>query len=344
VARRTRRRARATVAAPTDRQTDYAGRVTRPALLAVLVVAGLAPVVLGAPVASQRVVLADPDPELRHAMEQVLAPWHLEVVIEGPAPFDAAMAQQRADADTARFVVWREGEQLVVYDRELGFTERRASGAGPLDPPTAAAAALTLKTMMRLPPPPTAPESAPPPAAAVERGRARGIDVRIQAGIAARFARGGDADTTARFGAAVAIRPWPSAGWRFGLAGDRGTSTAISRASFNGTWSEWALVGLVSWSHALGAWEFEPYAGGGIRRSALDGTEMNDPRSEAATLATARGGLWVRWRWSRWTLGAAFAFDRSFGTPTYSKNVGAAEIFQVPATALELGSVVAVEL
>jgi hypothetical protein len=36
--------------------------------------------------------------------------------------------------------------------------------------------------------------------------------------------------------------------------------------------------------------------------------------------------------------------DRSFGTPTYSKAVGAAEIFQVPDTAVELGVAVAVDL
>ncbi|HEX7840230.1 MAG TPA: hypothetical protein VF469_22285, partial [Kofleriaceae bacterium] len=93
-----------------------------------------------APSPRRRVVLADPDPELRHAMEQALAPWRLDVVIEGPPPTDDGAARERADADTARFVVWRDGGELVVYDRELGSLERRASRAGVLDPPTAAAA------------------------------------------------------------------------------------------------------------------------------------------------------------------------------------------------------------
>src|SRR3954468_6985539 len=167
------------------RQTDYATHVARPCSLVLVIAAALSGAAHAAPHAQQRVVLADPAPELRHAMEQALAPYHLQVVIEGPAPTDAAIAAQRADADTARFVVWRDGPELVVYDRELGSTERRASQAGVLDPPTAAAAALTIKTMMRLPPPPPPDEPAPPPA-----GAASGIELRLQAQIASRIARG----------------------------------------------------------------------------------------------------------------------------------------------------------
>jgi hypothetical protein len=314
--------------------------VARTALL-LAVLGWLATDAGASPAARQRVVLADPDPELRHAMEQVLAPWQLEVVIEGQPPGDAAMAEQRADADTARFVVWRDGEQLVVYDRELASTERRDSRAGVLDPPTAAAAALTIKTMMRLPPPP-APEVAPPPptgAAEVEPA----LELRLQAGIATRIASG-DADVTARFGGGAEIRPWPSRGWRIGVVGDTGTSTAVERASFKGTWREWAILGVVSWTYARARWEVEAHAGGGVRRSALDGTEMNSPRTESATLATARGGLAIRRRVSRWTLGAVLDVDRSFGTPTYSKTVGAAEIFQVPGGGVQAGLALAVDL
>ncbi len=302
-----------------------------------LVVGWLAGSAVAAPVARQRVVLADLDPELRHAMEQVLAPWHLEVVVEGPPPPDTAVARERADADTARFVVWRDGEQLIVYDRELGSTERRDSRAGVLDPPTAAAAALTIKTMMRLPPPPPAEPAAPPVAE-------RAPWLRIQAGIATRIARGGSTDISARFGGAAAIRPWSSSGWRFGLAGDGGTATPVSAASFEGTWREWAVLGVMSWTHVLGGWELEPHAGVGIRRSSLSGTEMNAPRSEAATLPNVRAGMSVRRRYARWTLGAALDVDASFGGPTYSKTVGAAEIFQVPGYAVELGAVIAVDL
>ena len=314
--------------------------MARGALIFLFIVGWSATAAMSEPAARQRVVLADPDPELRHAMEQALAPWHLEIVIEGPPPADAAMAQERADADTARFVVWRKGDELVVYDRELGFTEQRTSQSGVLDPPTAAAAALTIKTMMRLPPPPSPTETPASP----EGPAASSFKVRIQAGVATRIAHGSEADVTARFSGAAEIRPWASSSWRFGLAGDGGTPANVERASFKGTWSEWAVLGLVSWTYTRGAWEFEPHAGGGIRSSTLDGTEMNGVRRESATLPTARGGMWVRWRAFRWTFGAALDVDESFGTPTYSKTGSSAEIFQVPGVGVELGAVVAVDL
>ena len=314
------------------------------AALALVIAGSWSAIATAAPAARQRVVLADPDPELRHAMEQVLAPWQLEVVIEGPPPTDTAMAQERADADTARFVVWREGTELVVYDRELGFVERRDSQAGVLDPPTAAAAALTIKTMMRLPPPP---ETAPPPAAPPPEP---GVEFRLQAGLATRLTHASGTDTStgtdaiARFSGVAQIRPWAAWGWRFGIAADAGGATAIDRASFKGTWSDWAVHGLVSWTYAIGRWELEPYAGGGVRRGSLDGTEMQDPRSESALLTSARGGVWVRFRLARFTIGAAFDLDETFGTPTYNKRNSPADVFQVPATGVELGAVIAVEL
>ena len=295
----------------------------------------------GAPQSRQRVVLADPDPELRHAMEQALAPWRLELIIEGPAPADASMAQERADADTARFVVWRDGEQLVVYDRELGTIERRDSRSGVLDPPTAAAAALTIKTMMRLPPPPPLDEA---PAPRVAPAAGAGIELRLQAGIATRIARSDDTAASARIGGGAAIRPWPSAGWRFGLAFDGGTATDVSRASFKGTWRDWAAFGLVSWTYARGAWELEPHAGVGVRYSILDGDEMGTPRSETTPLAALRGGVWARWRLARWTIGATVAVDDAFGTPTYTKISTPAVVFQVPGIGAELGAVLAVDL
>jgi hypothetical protein len=307
--------------------------------LALLVAVALESAALGAPLARQRVVLADPDPELRHAMEQALAPYHLEVVIEGPAPPDVAIAQERADADTARFVVWRDGAELVVYDRELGSTERRDSHAGVLDPPTAAAAALTIKTMMRLPPPPPPEQPAP-----VTTPAAGGIELRLQVGIASRIARSDETTISARYGGAIAIRPWPGAGWRFGIAADTGSATGVDRASFKGTWREWAALGIVSWTYARGAWEIEPHLGFGARRSTLDGSEMGTPRSETATLATARAGVWARWRLARFTVGATLAVDEVFGTPTYTKTNSPAVVFQVPGTGVELGGVIAVDL
>jgi hypothetical protein len=319
--------------------------VARGALLGLVVLGWLASDAAATPAARQRVVLADLDPELRHAMEQVLAPWHLEVVIESAPPTDSAMAQARADADTARFVVWREGEQLVVYDRELEFIERRDCRSGMLDPPTAAAAALTIKTMMRLPPPPPAPPEPPPVLPPLPVAVEPGVELRLQASAATRIARSIATEVSARFGGVAQIRPFAGSGWRFGIAGEGGMPTAVQRASFKGTWRDWAVLGVVSWTYSVDTWEIEPHIGGGVRRSALRGTEgMDIPRSESTLLGAARGGLWVRYRLARFTLGAALDVDGSFSTPTYNKMDKSAVIFQVPGVSVELGAVLAVDL
>ena len=118
----------------------------------------------------------------------------------------------------------------------------------------------------------------------------------------------------------------------------------MNRASFKGTWREWAVLGVVSWTYAHGAWELEPQIGFGVRGSTLDGTEMAAPRSETATLATARAGVAARWRITRFTVGATLAADVIFDTPTYTKTSTPAEVFQVPGTGVELGGVLAVDL
>jgi hypothetical protein len=328
-------------------QNEYDREVARGVWLALIVVGGIAVLAGNAASAprdpqssSARVVLADPDPELRHAMEQALAPWRLEVVIASAPPADAAMAQERADADTARFVVWRDGDQLVVYDRELGSVEQRDSSAGPLDPPTAAAAALTIKTMMRLPPPPPAEIAPPTPRVASDTS----MELRLQAGVATRFAAAGDADMSMRFAGAALLRPWAGTGWRFGVAGDGGTAANVTRAGFKGGWSEWRVVALASWAYARGAWEIGPHAGAGVRRSRLSGTEMTTPREESSLQMCARAGVSARMRIARWTFGVAVDVDENFGTLTYSKTKGSAEIFQVPGTGVEVGAVIAIDL
>lgn len=310
----------------------------RPCLLAVLIAAASSGAAHAAPSRGQRVVLADPDPELRRAIELALAPYHLEVVIEGPAPADDGMAQQRADADVARFVVWRDGERLVLYDRELGTTERRDTRSGVLDPPTAAAAALTVKTMMRLPPPPAPPEAPLSPAPAPS------VEFRLQAGLASRIARSTDTAISTRFSGVAAIRPWSTAGWRAGVVADGGAAIDIDRASFKGTFADWAVLGVIGWTYEGGGWELEPHVGFGVRHSMLDGLEMMTSRSETATLATAREGVCARLRWSRLTVGVTVDTDEVFGTPTYTKTNSPAEVFQVPGIAVEVGAVVAVDL
>jgi hypothetical protein len=298
----------------------------------------------GAPLARQRVVLADGDAELHRAVERALAPWHLAVVIEGPPPTDLAAAQQRADRDTARFVVWRAGDELVVYDRELATLERRASRAGPLDPPTAAAAALTIKTMMRLPPPP---DPAAPPSDGTLAVDAPPPDepwLRLDAAAVLRIAHGDQTEVSPRVIAALAIRPARGSAWRLGVAGDLGPAVAVSQAGFTGTWSDWAIHAVIGRTLAFAAWELEPALAIGVRHSTLDGTDKNTARTETATLADGAAGVWARWRYGGWTFGGRVDVGVSLSAPTYLKTGAAAEIFQVPGMAIGLGAIVARDL
>lgn len=284
--------------------------------------------------AQQRVVLADPDPELLRAVQSTLAPWKLEVLVDPSPPTDELEAEARADAMNARFVVWRREGALVVFDRESGSAEERDTTAGALDPVDAAAAALTVKTLMRLPPPEEVPnQSAGPPKP----------ELRAQAGIATRIARGSSTEVGGRFVAAVFARPLPQLEWRLGLAVDLGSSSHVDRAGFRGAWSDWAVVGLASWTFHHSPWEIEPQLGAGVTRSTLDGVEMSSLRQEVATLGLLRAGAAVRHRFGRWTLGGMVGVDRILGTPTYTRPGSSAEIFKVPAVALALGGLAAAD-
>ncbi|CAN5920787.1 hypothetical protein BH11MYX3_BH11MYX3_40720 [soil metagenome] len=244
-----------------------------PAVIArVLALTALATTLVHAEPAGDRVLLADPDPELLHAVESSLSPWHLSIVVDAAAPADATAAQQRAVVTGARFVVWRAGDQLVVFDRARGTSDRRPARAGSFDPVSAAAAALTVKTMMRLPPPDdgtTAVIVTPP---VVPPADAEGVEVRLELEIAARLA-GSDVGAGGRARFAAMVRPWAAHGGRFGVRADLGTQTSIDRASFKGSWRDWAVLVAASWTVPRGGWELEPWIAGGVVRGTLDGVE-----------------------------------------------------------------------
>jgi hypothetical protein len=307
----------------------------------------------------ERVVLADPDPELLRAIQSALAPWKLEVVVDDAPPADATEAEERAVLMNARFVVWRRGGALVVYDHERDSTEERATTKGPLDAVGAAAAPLSVKTLMRLP--------APPPPAGDGDGDGNGTgggagggsggdggsgiapparpgpELRAQAAIATRVASGSSTELGGRLVAAVLVRPLPRHEWRLGLAGDLGSSASVQRAGFKGTWSDWAVLVLTGWTIRRGAWELEPQLGAGVTRSSLEGSEMSGGRNEYATLGLLRAGTAVRRRFGRWALGAAVGADWTLSTPTYTRIGSTAEIFKVPAFAMALGVLAAAD-
>lgn len=290
--------------------------------------------------APDRVVLADPDPELLRAVQSTLAPWRLEVIVDPPPPRGAREAQARADAKRARFVVWRQGGALVVFDRERGSTEERDTAAGPLDPVDAAAAALTVKTLMRLPPPPDDERPVTPPVTPDEQ---RSLELRGQASLAMRVAHGTSTELGGRLVAAVLVRPLPQLEWRLGIAGDVGSTANIERGGFKGTWDDWAVLALTSWTFPRRPWEIEPQLGAGLTRSTLEGSEMSAGRHEVETLALIRAGVAVRRRLGRWTLGGIVGVDRILSTPTYTRMGSTAEIFKVPGFAIAVGGLAAAD-
>jgi hypothetical protein len=283
-----------------------------------------------------RVVLADPDPELLRAIMSTLAPWRLEVLVDGSPPADEDEADARADQLNARFVVWRREGELVVFDRDRRSTEQRDTAVGALDPVDAAAAALTVKTLMRLPPPP---EDLPP----VAPDRPLRVELRGQAALATRIAHGSTTEVGGRLVAAVLVRPLPPLAGRIGVAIDLGSSARVERAGFKGTWTDWAVLALASWTIARAPWEIEPQLGAGVARSSLEGTQMSAGRHDLATLGLLRAGAAVRRRFGRWTLGGAVGVDRILGTPTYTRTGSSAQIFEVPAFALAFGVLAAAD-
>ena len=287
--------------------------------------------------APSRVVLADPDPELRRAIESALAPWKIEVVVESAPPADEAQAHARAEASHAQFVVWRSSADLVVFDRQRDASDRRPSKTGALDPVTAATVALTVKTLLRLPP--LAPVATEVPAEATTTAQP-GMRIGVDAGGALRVAHGSETDVGGRASLALWIQPARSLGLRLALAGDVGTTTDVNHASFKGTATDWAVLGRVGWMFESGAWELEPELALGLHRASLSGTEMMaTQRDERATLAVVRAAVAARRRLGRWTAGATVGVDTVLGTPTYTRSMGAA-IYEVPSFALVAGLVV----
>jgi hypothetical protein len=279
-----------------------------------------------------RVVLADKDPELLRAIRATLAPWHMEVSVD---EIDTRLLTTRADA---RFVVWRENGELVVFDRDRKETERREAPTGALDPVSAAAAALTVKTLMRLPP---IVDEAPPIIEApldihmAPVNRTPPTTLGVQAGAGARRSSGGMGGV-----ASLGVFVKPPLPLRLGIAGEYAAAIdADGSGGFKGTWHDWNALGIVGWALALTPrWEVEPHVGMGVRRFVLDGREnMMAERHERETLFMVRGGVFVRARFGHFHIGASAAADVSIGTPTYTKQGTASEVFSVPPFALAIG-------
>lgn len=277
-------------------------------------------VALATPAFAERVLVADPDPELQRAVKAALAPWKLEVVASGDA----------------RYVVSRENGELVVLDRVTNERQQRAAPDGPLDPASAAAAALTVKTLLRL----QEDRPQPPTVVAAVVDEPSSTELRIQAGLATRI---NASAVGVRAGGAVLVKPsrWPL---RIGIAGELGTAHDIKDSGFRGAWRDWSVLAIASWTIDHGRWEIEPFAGTGIAWSSLDGDEGMMARHEHATYALARAGASLRRRIGAFTIGGAVAVDGAIGTPAYTRNGAQAEFFAVHAFGASIGVIVASDL
>ena len=292
--------------------------------------------------ASPRAIVADGDVQLRAAIADSLRPWLIEVIAAPIAPADQGAATQQASDAGARYVIWREGAELVVLDREGDRIERRAAPAGTLDALAAAAAALSVKTMLRLPP--------LPPGAIVEKpkhvvpGEDEGVELRVTALAGSRLEYGLDSNVALRFGGAFALRPWRDLGWRFGAIGDGGGSATVDQAGFHGRWSNWSVLALASWDGALDAhWELGPWLAFGFEHSTMTGTEMTTARTEEAFSPALRGGAAARYRTGEWFVGGQLAVEGLLTNTTYTKLDSPAQVFEIPRIGAVLSVIVGVD-
>ena len=299
---------------------------------------------------SDRVLLADPDPQLAHAVETSLSPWSIPIVVAEAAPIDVDSARTQATASDATFVVWRASGELVIFDRSRDSVERRPAAMGPMDPVGATSVALTLKTLMRLPPETPAPPITTTTAAGASITRAiepppaeRGPVLRVDGGVGVRLAPGSDGGATTRGVLGATVRPWRDLGLGFGARGDIGSAWSVESAGFTGQWRDWSAVATASWTFDRGMFELEPWAGAGISRGALAGDQRGAPRTEHQTGLALRAGFAGTAKLAMLRFGAALELGASPSAQTFRAPDGV-QVFGAPSFGVQLGLVVGGEL
>jgi hypothetical protein len=206
--------------------------------------------------------------------------------------------------------------------------------------------------MMRLPPPDEGPPPPPPGGGAIVAPPPApdpGIAFRVEAGAAGRVGPGSDAGFGGRLLLGAMIQPSTAHAWRFGLRGDLGTSSSIDRGGTTGTWSDWNVLAVASWTYGRAPWEIEPWVGAGVTRSVLDVSDSttSTSRHDAQTLFSARVGTMLRRRFGSLTAGLDLELSLVPGAPVYTKStmgMGAPTVFEAPRFSIVFGIVVAVDL
>ena len=295
---------------------------------------------------SGKAIVADGDIQLRAAIADSLKPWLIEVVAAPSAPADIAAAMQQATDAGARYVIWREGAELVVLDREGDRVERREAPAGTLDALAAAAAALSVKTMLRLP--------ALPAGTVIDKPKPHvhhdepvdpyeGVELRVNALVGGRFEYGLDSNVALRFGGSFGLRPWRDEGWRFGAIGDGGASATVDRPGSTAG----GRTGPCSRSRAGTRRSTTTGRSARGSRSAssirLSGTEMMSSRSEEAFSPALRGGAAARYRMGEWFVGGQLAVEGLLTNTTYTKLDTPAQVFEIPRIGAVLSLIVGVD-
>jgi hypothetical protein len=261
---------------------------------------------LAAPARAETLVMVSPPPELDAAVRASLAPWRVKIIVVELAsgtPAELALSQG------AGFVVWRDQDQLVLWDARASSGERR--GIPPaLDDAGAAALALSIKTWMHLgaPPPPddvVAPpiDEVPPtdggairvtlPAPARPRPR-----LRLEAATGARANAGARGRTALRVAIGAAARTGP-----LELAGtvELGPTVPAGDATVDGTLGTTTVTAHARW--ILPVWEaltLAPCAGLVVVHNSFSGTDSMDRAFTATGLRPGVDvGAILDWRWRR---------------------------------------------
>jgi hypothetical protein len=233
--------------------------------------------------AAETVVLVEVPPPIIDAVRSSLAPWQVELVIvpEAPAAYEP---RPLALEHQAGFVVWRRGDELILYDAALVSEERR-----PLPEPGepgAVAMALSIKAWMGL-----GTTAGCEPRCPVERGWTGEV------GLGARGAPAEQGGVSLRFGLAAGYRYR-----RFEVGGrlEFGLDRAGTALGASGAWTRFAAGGWARYGWPVGRrFTVAPGAGLGLVRVGFvaprtgPGTQGVDVGASAVAVDVDLG---LRWR------------------------------------------------
>lgn len=261
---------------------------------------------------AETLVMVSPPPELDAAVRSSLAPWRVKIIVIDMA---AGSPAELALTQGAGFVVWRDDDELVLWNASGGVGERRDIPPG-LDDASAAALALSIKTWMNLgaPPPPDVAfvedPPPPPPPPPIDDGPAvhamtpapRPL-MRIDAATGVRANTGDHGRTDLRVALAAGVRLGPIDAL---LAVELGPSHPASAVNGTGELSTLVVGAHARWPIALSpALSIAPGVGVVLARNAYAGVDTMDRAFSSSALSPGFDvtGV-VEWRWKRLVLGA----------------------------------------